>query len=309
MSTESQVDGDGHVFDLREQHCPTCGPVGTRVIGLRGGEFHRYGQGVPSTIVQCVKCTLLFPNPFPIPRNANDLYGDPAKYFAAHDEAEKITLFRSLIRELKQLSGRPNPSLLDVGSGRGELLVAAKAEGLTSIVGLETTAAMIVYARETHAVHLIAQRIEEFARESTQRFDAVALSAVLEHVYDPDAMIAAVAELTTPGAIVYIDVPNEPNLLTRVGNLANRLRGSRAVYNLSPTFAPFHVYGFNPRALDALLSKHRFVLEKLAVESAGTVSSRPQWRDRMKALAATQVKRLSKLTRDGNNITAWARRV
>ena len=53
--------------------------------------------------------------------------------------------------------------------------------------------------------------------------------------------------------------------MTYVGNLPGRITGKRSVLNLSPTFTPFHVYGFSLKALDTLLVKHGFTIEERTV--------------------------------------------
>ena len=302
-------DAEGNTFELRERSCPTCGPAAQRMLGWRGGAMQRYGLGVSTRIVQCGSCGLVFPNPFPYPHNAGRLYGDPEKFFTGHTEAGKLRRARHLIQRLQALSGLAQPSLLDVGSGRGELLLAARLEGLRDIVGLETSPAMIDCARRQHELALTPLTIEQYGTEAGRRFDAVILNAVLEHVEDPDAMIGAAAALTRPGGWLYIDTPNEPNLITRVGNAVNRLRGSRAVFNLSPTWIPYHVFGFNPGALRVLLRKHGFEVRELRVHAAPTVPTRGGWRDRAAAMVATQIGKVANATGTAANLYAWAQRV
>ena len=68
------ADQDGHFFDLTRIACPSCKIRSFRVLGIRGGQnAHRYGLGVQTEIVQCRHCGLLFPDPFPIPQNHNEL--------------------------------------------------------------------------------------------------------------------------------------------------------------------------------------------------------------------------------------------
>src|SRR5437879_5215713 len=76
---------DGTAFRLEPWDCPTCGPGEKRLIGYRGGPHHRYGLGIVSRIVLCQSCSLMFPDPFPVPEQVLALYGDPANYFATHD--------------------------------------------------------------------------------------------------------------------------------------------------------------------------------------------------------------------------------
>lgn len=300
-------DSEGKRFELRPWRCPICGQSEERLIGLRGGKHQRYGQGVVNQIVQCKSCSLLYPNPFPIPLDPQLMYGDPEKYFTGHDETGKVSRSRDLIRQYAEKLGRTNFRLLDIGSGRGELPEAARLEGVEA-VGLEFSQAMIDYTRTKYGITLLAKSVEELANESSQRFDAFSLNAVLEHVYDPDAMIAAVSRLAAPGAVIYIDVPNEPNAMTRVGNLVHRLMRNPAVYNLSPSWPPYHVYGFNPKAMRTLLKKHGFELTGLKIFSSPRIPSRPEIKDRVKALAAAQVMRIGNLTGTATNMFVWARK-
>ena len=297
----------GARFELKSRSCPTCDVVATRLVGLRGGEHQRYRQGVVTRIVSCQQCGLLFPDPFPYPLDPQKLYGDPDRYFGGRSESEKLEGDRSIVREVATRFGRKPFSLLDVGSGCGELLAAAKQEGVHA-VGLELSEAMIAAARERFGVEVACQTIEEFAATEDECFDAVTLCAVLEHMHDPDAAIAAIAKLTRPGSVLYINVPREPNLLTMVGNAWNRLRGSRAVYNLQPTWPPYHVYGFNPRALRKLLEKHDFRIESLEVHAAPKVPFREGSVDRARAFVATQINRVANYTGTASNMNVWARR-
>jgi len=82
------------------------------------------------------------------------------------------------------------------------------------------------YARSRHGLVVLPRTIEQYARAAERPFDAIVLNAVLEHVYDPDSMIASCAGLTRPGAVVYIDVPREPNLMTIVGSRAANWTGT-----------------------------------------------------------------------------------
>jgi SAM-dependent methyltransferase len=301
------VDAEGNAFDLRPRTCPTCGVTARRVLGLRGGRHHRYGLGIETRIVRCHRCGLIFPDPFPYPRDAQRLYGDPDKYLAAHDTGDKLASSRLLVARFRRRLGRDAFSLLDVGSGRGEMLAAAQAEGIEA-VGLELSQAMIDHAQRTLGVRVLRKTIEEYAAETDRSFDAVALLAVLEHVYDPDAMIAAVRRLTRPGSVLYVDIPREPNLLTIVGNAWNRLRGRRAIYNLQPTWPPYHVYGFDPRSLRILLSKHGFDVLALSIRADPHVIARDDARDRARAFVATQINRVANWTGMASNMYVWARR-
>lgn len=302
------VSKDGHAFDMREIHCPTCGPgVPEITLGLRGGRHHRYGLGVETRIVRCGRCGLMFPNPFPFPTDAQELYGDPAKYFSAHDTDKKVEASRKLVRGFLDLLNRPNAALLDVGSGRGEMLGGARAEGLDRVVGLELSKAMIDAAKKAYDVDVQPLLLEDYAAQTDERFDIIVLNAVLEHVYDPDSMIAACRTLMTPGGVLYLDVPNEDHLLADVGGVVNRVLGRPAVFKLAPTFPPYHVFGFSPGSLEVLLDKHGFAIDRLEVRSSVHVPSKGGPKDRLVSLAGTAVNVVANRVGRGHNMFVWAR--
>ena len=299
----------GRSFEMREIDCPICGVDQTTFVGLRGGPHQRHGQGVPTRIVRCRICSLLYPNPFPFPVDPQELYADPEGYFARHDQLGKVDSFRDLARDLIGDATNKQASLLDIGSGRGELLQAARLEGLVDVVGLDFADAMIDDARERYGVETVKASVEEYAETADRQFDIVVAGAILEHVYDPDSFMAAVARLTRAGSALFIDTPREPNLLTWLGNASERLRGSRAVYNLSPTWSPYHVFGFSPSTLRKLLSKHGFEIDRLRVHSDPRIPAGAERADRAKAFIGTQLGRIANVTGTASNMFVWARRV
>lgn len=302
------TDAQGNTFRLVPWDCPTCGTAEKHEVGLRGGAHHRYRLGLESRIVRCGSCTLLFPDPFPIPIRTTEIYGDPERYFENHEPAGHLEGQRALVREILARARVASPAILDVGSGRGELLRAAFEAGLDNTVGLELSTAMVTYALENHAVTVLAETVEEHAaRTDPNRYDAVVLSAVLEHVHNPDTTIAAIGRLARPGAVLYIDIPQEPHLMSQIAQAAFRLAGKRTVLNLSPTFSPFHVYGFSRTALERLLTKHGFVIEERTVWASPKVPAGGRMTDKVASLAGTQINRLANVTGTASNQYVWAR--
>lgn len=302
-------DRAGNAFSLVPWKCPICGPGPTKTLGLRGGSHHRHGLGIESTIVQCVRCQLIFPDPFPIPKSPQALYGDPDKYFVLHDLDQKIGWNRGLVRSaIERVERGTAARLLDVGSGRGEMLRAAELEGLSSVVGLEFSQAMIDFTAKEFGLEVKKQSIEDHAKEHAGAYDIVMMNAVLEHVYDPASMIAAAATLLSPRGVLYIDIPNEPNLLTVIGNAANRVRKRPGVLNLSPSWPPFHVYGFNPTSLSLLLERNGIRIEDVRKYAEPRVTTDHSLRGRAVAFGGTQLMRLANLTQTASNMFVWARR-
>lgn len=297
---------DKDLYRWVEQACPVCEVPPTKLVGRRGGRAHRQGFGVVCDVWRCQGCGLVFPNPMPVPvGGADQHYGvDADDYFEQHEEGDKV---ESALRFLKQAEALTNGKgrLLDIGAGRGELLRTAREEGWTA-VGIETSSTFAAHAARYSGAEIRQQTLEEcnFAANS---FDVVILAAVLEHLYNPDEIIKEIARILRPGGALFVDVPNEEGLYFRIGNLYQRLRRRDWVVNLSPTFSPFHVFGFGPKSLRALLAKHglepklwRLYSVRTSVPAQGGLTS---FLERQASEVVLAVSRLGNL---GTFIETWA---
>ena len=95
--------------------------------------------------------------------------------------------------------------ILDVGFGAGVFLEQAMNNGWDA-VGVDIDPIVVEQARRRGLqVHL--GDIENMIARG-ERFDAVAMSHVIEHVPDPVAVLTAAYKILNPGGIIYIDTPN-----------------------------------------------------------------------------------------------------
>ncbi|HEX8189723.1 MAG TPA: class I SAM-dependent methyltransferase [Pyrinomonadaceae bacterium] len=288
------------------QACPVCEAPPGKYVGRRGGAAHREGTGVECRIWRCRRCDLVFPNPMPLPAGGvGELYAlDPDQYFRNHDLGDKLAGARHMVAGASRLTGGPG-RLLDVGSGRGDVLVAAREAGWEA-TGIDLSPSFADYAERRSGAKVFREPIERcgFADGS---FDAVILAAVLEHLYDPDATVREIARVLRPGGAFFVDVPNEAGLYFRLGNLYQRLRGRDWVVNVAPTFEPFHVFGFSPRALRALLAKHGLAVRDWRVYGGRSmVPRRGGVLGAAEHLAARAVTAASNLGELGTYIETWA---
>jgi SAM-dependent methyltransferase len=288
------------------QECPICEAPPTILLGRRGGEAHRAGLGVECNVWRCGRCGLVFPNPMPMPVNGLEQhYGvEPGEYFEHHDLEQKDLGGNVLVLEAESLIGAKG-RLLDIGAGRGEVLRAAKMAGWEAI-GIELSPNFANYAAEHSGVEVLRKPLEE-CRFADDSFDAVLLAAVLEHLYNPNEVLCEIARILRPGGVLFLDVPNEAGLYFGVGNFYERLRGRDWVVNLAPTFSPFHVFGFTPKSLRALLSKHGFEVRKWHVyPGKSLVPAHGGLAGRVEQLASKIVHTLSKIGNLGTYIETWA---
>jgi SAM-dependent methyltransferase len=262
---------DGYYW--RPQVCPICNLPPTKFVGRRGGPAHRATLGAECEIWRCGQCSLVFPNPMPVPvKGVGQHYElDADHYFQHHDLEGKAQGARAMMTRAEQLT-EGKGKILDIGAGRGELLRAACEAGW-SAVGIEPSASFAEYAARYSGAEIKREPLEQ-CNFPDAIFDVVVLSAVLEHVYNPDEIIKEIARILRPGGALFLDVPNEQGLYFRVGNLYQRLRGRDWTVNLAPTFEPFHVFGFNAGALRKLVAKHGFTVRDWRVYGGRSVLPR-----------------------------------
>ncbi len=291
-------------YQWEDNPCPVCESRECIRLGDRGGQAHKHRKGVRCTIVQCRVCSHLYPHPMPMTDDPNALYHDVDEYFVNHDPQTKIEKARILLQELERYcNGRGR--MLDIGSGRGELLYAASFLGWDPY-GVEASAEFTEFAKATYGVQ-VTQGTLARANYPDATFDLVTLGAVLEHLYDPKGMLRQIHRILKPDGVVWIDVPNEASLYNTIGNLYFALQGKDWVSQLSPTFAPYHVQGFTRRSLLQLLTQTGFSALTLKLYTGRTLLSRKTAKEHFEYWAASLVNQLARWTRTGPYMEVVAR--
>jgi 2-polyprenyl-3-methyl-5-hydroxy-6-metoxy-1,4-benzoquinol methylase len=245
--------------------CNMCGSSAARVLGKRlGGHQGRNPRakvGLATTIVRCVGCGLVYPNPMPVPASIQAHYGTPPEdywkesYFRLSDDD-----FGPQLARLQSLGGiRPGAKALDVGAGIGKAMKALERAGF-DVFGLEPSPAF--RERAIARLGIRADRILEASIEGAEyeagTFDFANLAATLEHIYDPAGALEKTLGWMKPGGLVHVEVPSSQWLVARLANLYYRARGTDYVTNLSPMHVPFHLYEFTLRSFERHAAAHAY---------------------------------------------------
>ncbi len=144
-----------------------------------------------------------------VERTGGHVPGYAADYLADREFSE--AKFDRVLRHLERYvqPGR----LLDVGSGPGFLLVAAEARGWKA-TGLDLNEWAVEYGQRELGVDVRAGDLAD-ASFDAESFDAVTLMDVLEHLPDPDALVARVSRLVRPGGAIALLTPDSGSLVSR----------------------------------------------------------------------------------------------
>jgi ubiquinone/menaquinone biosynthesis C-methylase UbiE len=145
---------------------------------------------------------------------------------------------------LRTLEGRSSGRLLDVGSGKGHFLDAARRAGWT-VTGLEYSEAAAKEGRRRYGVDTI---IGDWASAPLEGpYDVISMWHVLEHLDDPREALRRARALIAPDGLLVVSVPNSASLQARL------FRGTWFHLDL-----PRHLYHFTPRALRQLVESAGF---------------------------------------------------
>jgi SAM-dependent methyltransferase len=208
--------------------------------------------------------------PRPTPESQRALYGekfyeeDKSTYLSDVDRDRAYWDAIWSIRRGMMEAALPAPSaggrrILDVGSSGGFLLDHFQHNGWQGF-GIEPSRSAARHARERFGLEVFCGELLDFDLESDrafrdeggERFDAVHCAQVLEHVLDPEACVARIAELVEPGGVAFVEVPNDFNVLQETA----RERLGKSAWWVAPDH---HLNYFDAASLAALLARHGLV--------------------------------------------------
>jgi 2-polyprenyl-3-methyl-5-hydroxy-6-metoxy-1,4-benzoquinol methylase len=144
-----------------------------------------------------------------------------------------------------------NITLLDIGCGEGFFLDQIRTKKNCAVTGLEFNQKAVEKCREK-GIEVYKTSINEFAADHAEKFDAVCLFQVLEHIVEVREFLEAALKTLKKGGILIVGVPNNKPYIF--------LRDKFCMLNLPP----HHTGLWNETSLKSL-SRH-FDIETVAIE-------------------------------------------
>lgn len=205
-------------------------------------------------IERCGRCGLVFANPRAPEEVVLARYS--SEYFwkeylpaaGAPDGRVDVEMLDRKHRPMLDLIHRHTPAgrrLLEVGSGAGLFLNAAERAGWNAS-GLELSMEGATFARHLLGLDVRQERAEAMTF-TPQSFDVAVMFDVIEHLFDPNAVLASTHRVLRPGGLMFIITPNFDALSRHV------LGVDWAVLNPLE-----HLYYFTERTLGAILRRAGF---------------------------------------------------
>lgn len=242
------------MFEVRR--CPVC--RGERAAGLITCHGDPYLRRLSSRsnydvhYVACRSCGFVYQPRMMDEREMDELYG--GKYRPGAPSGDYLATNRSIALDVYswiiERSGMRGAGrkVLDIGCATGMFLRPFAMNGWKAI-GLDAGSSWVEYGRREFGLDL---RSEFFTQNSFpgERFDLILFSHVIEHVLDPEPVLAAIREKLSDDGYVFIGTPNV-------------LAPNRKLF--PGLFGGDHVRLFSPRTLRIFLRRHG--LRPVAIET------------------------------------------
>jgi 2-polyprenyl-3-methyl-5-hydroxy-6-metoxy-1,4-benzoquinol methylase len=127
------------------------------------------------------------------------------------DQPKSETYYRLSRAETLAHLPKPVGRVLDVGCGEGGAVELLRGGGASWITGIELLAQPAAQAAQVYDEVLVGDAIEQLPAASGP-FDTILCYDVLEHLYDPLALVRVLRDIAAPGGRLHISVPNASHI-------------------------------------------------------------------------------------------------
>lgn len=234
-------------------NCPICGSVKTS----------RYYSGRALALFKCKVCKVKFQHPMPTTEVLDKIYSSEYydSYYPEKNLGEQKFLFQQRLQKLEDLREGKQGKILDMGSGRGIFIEAAKERGW-GCVAQEFSRDAAVALRNRLGVDVVVCNNLTEAKFPAESFDLVNLNHVLEHLYNPLEAVKEIYRILKPNGIFYCEVPRQNNFLNMLSNIFGK-------QDFGFSYLPEHLFLFGVPSIRLLLNKAGFEIFSSDIEGLG----------------------------------------
>lgn len=255
MSADDLARAAVHLLDagtmVEEVPCTRCGATSLRQrVWLADYLYKTPGRFAMCT---CDRCGLLYLSPRPVPAALARHYPPAYTPYRTAIQDERNPLLRAMRRRniglrrtyVARFTGAQPGRLLDIGASTGIFLDEMRSHGW-EVLGIELSEHAATYARTRFGLEVITGELSQVELPAA-RFDLVTLWDVLEHTYDPVAVLRRIHGRLDQDGLVALTIPNYESL-------DRRLFGRYWVgYD-----APRHLHVFPKAVLETMLAEAGF---------------------------------------------------
>ena len=201
-------------------------------------------------LVKCNNCKLIYLNPRVNSKIIASSYKKNSdKEFVKYNKFRLKTFSVNLIRVLKIINfeNKSNFRILDVGSGGGTFLLAAKKLGF-KVEGIEPNKWLVRFTKNKNKLKIKQGTLETI--RFNYKFDLICFWDVFEHVTDLNATLRICKKILNKNGTLLINVPD-------YGSIFRKILGFKW-----PFFLNVHLYYFEKETLIKLFKKYNFSFQR-----------------------------------------------
>lgn len=222
------------------KNCPFCESNSSFYFKIFSRKYNR-----------CIVCDLIFKDSSQnyleilAPYRHEDYFSEKSR---DQEERSRDKLYDLILDGLgkKRASG----SVLDIGTGCGFFLAAARQRGW-KVSGVEPSKSAVEYGRSVNKINVEVGTLQEY--NSNSRFDVITFINVLDHSAEPWDEIRRAKNLLKANGILYLRFPNS-FLHVSLYKLSAIVGATGFVRK----YLVFHHFCFNPKFINRLLSESGF---------------------------------------------------
>ncbi|WP_162461240.1 MULTISPECIES: class I SAM-dependent methyltransferase [unclassified Mycolicibacterium] len=209
-------------------------------------------------LIRCMSCRSQYFRPDPnlhvIDSDGTSEYWEQFKFELYADPTIQAAFGARYNEVLDEARGHTSPvdSILDIGCGIGNFLEHAQSVGLRA-VGSDVDSTAIEHARERGLTAHVADELSTAVPDGSM--DAMSLWDVVEHLFDPVAVLEQVVPKVRSGGAILIETPDGAFPVRTALLAAHRLSGGRLDRLTDPMYYWEHKIYFTERGLGALLGR------------------------------------------------------
>ena len=211
--------------------------------------YERFGSKLQYQSVLCENCGLVYLSPRP---KYDQVFIDAAyaTYYQYAETVElnndtkvlhsNVELFRKELAYIEKFDPVKS-AVLDVGSGMGTFLYAAKSY-YKEAVGLDVSVNMARFVEKQLGVKVFICQLENFVYD--HKFSMIHMSHVLEHVPNPVEWLLKAKELLDSRGVLVINIPNKFSATRRFQHLLYKLKIKKQFSSKwkDPSLTPDHLF-------------------------------------------------------------------
>lgn len=207
---------------LKTEICSLCGQTARVVVESAPG----YQEGQTYTIYECESCFSSFVSPLAVEysiyehiyKKIKNVPGYNRYFRYAHEVKNQKHALDYLSRQeetywavaqhlRKRRSREGRLKILEVGCGSGYLTYALAQDGFT-VTGVDISSHAIAWALEHYGPHFANITMQELKVQG-QKYDAIIMTELIEHISDPHAFISEALTLLSFGGELILTTPNK----------------------------------------------------------------------------------------------------